>query len=526
MFDRLSSLYKTAGEKQILLLLVAVAFVLRLYAVLAAQGIAIDSAAYGFMARDFLEGNIRKGLSTPFHPFYPLLISLLSFDSAHVEMAGRFISLLFGTLTLIPLYYFIKKTWGEKEAMLTGLFYSFHPYLVAYSGMMLSEATYWGLLTLSIFLFWMGLAKGRVFLTISSGFLLGFAYLTRPEGIGYLFVFVIWVAIHGGIRKGWIKKIVMILGLVCSVFVLAGPYMVLIHRETGRWLISKKALEAQTPYVTWIEEEQDPQNSSKFEKGQTEPGETEIALRNKPNSGTSQALTVLQNVIRYLPSTTYYYLRAYHFTLWPFFFFGLVRRRKRETRAEVFLTSLVAFHLISLATFISSTIRFSVPVVAITLVWAGAGVLELNRFLREKRIQEPAGWVTLLILLVLIIQLPETLRPERRHRAHQKEIGLWLKHHTQEGAVIMSNSPQEAFYANRKFISLPHDSPGYGIPIRSYREVLAFAKKKNVAYIVVNNNTKEFNRAFVEAIRPEDLREFYRYVDEEGHVTLVYQVVY
>jgi len=90
----------------------------------------------------------------------------------------------------------------------------------------------------------------------------------------------------------------------------------------------------------------------------------------------------------------------------------------------------------------------------------------------------------------------------------------------------MSNSPQEAFYANRKFISLPHDSPTYGIPIRSYREVLTFAKKKNVAYIVVNNNTKEFNRAFVEGIHPEDLRECYRYVDEEERVTLVYQVVY
>lgn len=93
MVNKTILFFKTLNEKQILLLLLGMAFGLRLYAVLMAKGIAYDSASYGFMARNFLDGDFIKGLSYPFHPLYPFLISLVSFDSAHVEIAGRLISL-------------------------------------------------------------------------------------------------------------------------------------------------------------------------------------------------------------------------------------------------------------------------------------------------------------------------------------------------------------------------------------------------------------------------------------------------
>jgi 4-amino-4-deoxy-L-arabinose transferase-like glycosyltransferase len=526
MVNRLILFYKQLSERQRLLLLLVVAFGLRLYAVLAAKGIANDGACYGFMARDFLEGDFSKGLSTPFHPFYPLLISLISFDSTHVEMAGRLISFLFGTLTLIPLYYFVKETWGEKEAMWMGLFYSFHPYLVTYSGMMLSEATYWGVLTLSVFLFWMGLVKGRVFLSIVSGFFLGFAYLTRPEGIGYLFVFVVWAVIYGGIRKTWLKKVGIIIGLLCSVLVLSGPYMLFIHNETGRWLISKKALEAQTPYVIWIEGKQNPPNSANLQRGEAEPADTEVVPKNEPVQRRFHLPVPLHNVIRYLPFTTYHYLRAYHFMLWPFLFFGLIRRRKGKTRVELFLASLVIFHLVSLATFIPSMIRFSVPVVALSLAWAGAGVLELNRLLTKRGILEPVKWISLLILLVLIVQLPQSLRPERRHREDQKKTGVWLKQNTPEGAIIMSNSPQEAFYADREFIALPARTSVPQSPGTVYRGVMDFARKNRVGYILVNGNTRDHNPDFFESIRSTELTERYKHIDQSGNSTIVYEMVY
>src|SRR4030042_832106 len=173
MVNKFFHFIKALNEKQTLLFLIGIAFILRLYAVLMAQGIAYDSAAYGFMARDFLKGQFTKGLSIAGHPLYPLLNSLFSMDTAHVEITGRLLSLFFGTLTIIPLFYLVKEAIGQKGAIFSALFYTFHPYLVTYSGMMLTEATYWGLLVLSVYFFWTGLKYEKVWRIAFSGSFLG-----------------------------------------------------------------------------------------------------------------------------------------------------------------------------------------------------------------------------------------------------------------------------------------------------------------------------------------------------------------
>jgi hypothetical protein len=495
------------SERQRLLLLLAVAFSLRLYAVLMAKGIANDGAYYGFMARDFLEGNFAKGLSQPFHPFYPLLIYLVSPDTALVETAGRFLSLFFGTLTLIPLYYLVKEAVGEKEAVLAGLFYSLHPYLVRYSGMLLSEATYWGLLTLSIYLFWIGLKGRKTFELLASGAFLGMAYLTRPEGLGYLIVFLIWVAIYGGIPGRWFRKIVWVGGLVVIFLLFFLPYVLYIHQETGRWLISKKAVKAQTRYL----------NLSKDTGEQEKARATRKGFRIPPR---------LRRIIHNLPFTAYAYLRAYHVTLWIFLFLGLIRTMRHRGKGELFLASMVLLHLVSLAALGPSTVRFSVPVVAFSLFWAGVGVGELVRLLQWLKIQRPVKWVAFLVIAVILVQLPQAVRPERAHREEQRKTGIWLRKNTPEGTIIMSNSPQETFYADRELIPLPAHRSIPEIPGAVYKEVMDFARKNRVRYILVDGNTKDHNPDFFESIRSTELKERYRYVDQSGNSTIVYEMVY
>ena len=140
MVNRIILFSKGLSERQLLLLLIGITFVLRLYAVLMAQGIANDSAAYGFIARDFLKGDFIKGLSfSAAPPLYPFLIFLFSPDTSHVEIVGRFISLFSEPLLSSHSLFPVKKAIGQREAIFTALFYSFHPYLVTYSGMLLTE---------------------------------------------------------------------------------------------------------------------------------------------------------------------------------------------------------------------------------------------------------------------------------------------------------------------------------------------------------------------------------------------------
>ncbi len=508
MINKFIYFFKTLDEKQVVLLLVGISFGLRLYAVLMAQGIANDSAAYGFMARDFLKGHFIKGLSSPGHPFFPFLIFLFSPDTTHVEITGRLISLFFGTLTIIPLFYLVKEAIGKKEAIFSALLYAFHPYLVTYSGMLLTEATYWGFLILSVYFFWIGLKKEKVWRIALSGCFLGLAYLTRPEGMGYVLVYLIWIIVDGGLKKKWLKRFVPIGVLVLSVFIFVIPYVLYIHRETGQWLISKKGLGTQAQFL---------------KKGVEEVNPSKGIEPDKPVKKNFRIQKITQKVVHFLPFVIYHYLRAYHFSLWLFLFFGLIRVRGRVIAFELFLASLVLFHLFSLSTFVPSTIRFSVPVIPLSLFWAGQGILEIKRYLEKIRISNPEKVTALFIMVVILSQLPQSLTPERRSRADQKKVGLWLKQNTPQDAIIMSNSPIEAFYADREFTMLPEGIPTPGNPGKSYNEIIHDAKTRGVRYILVNRHTHEMNPGFIESIQSTDLKEIFIRADR---TSIIYEVIY
>jgi 4-amino-4-deoxy-L-arabinose transferase-like glycosyltransferase len=408
----------------------------------------------------------------------------------------------------------VKKTIGQKEAIFSALFYTFHPYLVTYSGMMLTEATYWGLLVLSVYFFWTGLKRDKVWRMALSGFFLGLAYLTRPEGIGYILVYLVWITVDGFLKRRWFKTLVSIGALVSSMFIFGIPYVIYVHQETGQWLISKKAVEAQ---------------SQLFKKGGEEITPLKGVEQSNPEKKNSKITWITRNIVYHFPSVAYHYLRAYHFSLWLILFFGLIRVRREGIAYELFLASLVLFHLLSLSTFLPSTIRFSVPVIPLSLFWAGAGVLEMKRYLEKIRTASPENAIFLIIAVVILVQLPQSLTPERRHRAEQKNVGLWLKQNTPPDAVIMSNSPQETFYADREFIMLPKGGAPPGDPRKSFDEMIRYAKSKGVRYILINKNTQETNPGFIDAIQskeliqPKDLKELFRKADQE---LIVYEVIY
>jgi hypothetical protein len=341
-----------------------------------------------------------------------------------------------------------------------------------------------------------------------SGCFLGLAYLTRPEGIGYIFVYLIWVVVDGGLTRHWLKKLIFVGVLILSVFIFVIPYVLYIHQETGQWLMSKKAVKMQSQFLKKSTEKVDPSKGIE---------------QNKPIKKNFRILMIAHNIVQYLPFVTYHYLRVYHFSLWLFLFFGLIRVRRKAIAYELFLASLVLFHLLSLSTFLPSTIRFAVPVVPLSLFWAGTGILEMKRILEKIKISNPEKAIFLFVILVILIQLPQSLTPERRHRVGQKEVGLWLKQNTPPDAIIMSNSPQETFYADREFMMLPLGISMHRHHGKSYNEIIHYAKAKGVRYILVNKNTHETNPGFMKSIPSADLREVYRKADQ---ALVIYEVIH
>jgi hypothetical protein len=190
---------------------------------------------------------------------------------------------------------------------------------------------------------------------------------------------------------------------------------------------------------------------------------------------------------------------------------------------ELFIASLVLFHLVSLSTFVPSTIRFAVPVIPLSLLWAGTGLLEMKRYLEKIKGANAEKVIFLLVVLVILSQLPQSLKPERSFRAGQKKVGLWLEQNTPQDAIIMSNSPIEAFYADREFTMLPQGISTPGNPGRTYNEIINYAKAIGVRYILVNRHTHEMNPGFIESIQSTDLKEIFIRADR---TSIIYEVIY
>ena len=90
----------------------------------------------------------------------------------------------------------------------------------------------------------------------------------------------------------------------------------------------------------------------------------------------------------------------------------------------------------------------------------------------------------------------------------------------------MSNSPIETFYAERAFVALPSEKPGNPRnPRRSYDEVIEFARKKGIRYILIDQNTQELNPDFIASIRKEDLKECYKHEKKDGDWIILYEVM-
>ena len=228
-----------------LLLILLLAFTLRLLSARFLMG-AIDSegAEYARIAENLLNGNGYVGLTGQgkelmFPPLFPLLIAAVSLLTHQSELAGRLISVIMGTLLVLPIYFITLHLYNRKVAHIAALLAACHPLLVGFASTVYSETiymtfvlsgAYWGLRCLSG-----ETARGFV---LAGGFF-GLAYLTRQEAVLYAFL-TIAVLVGGTVvtNRRQIRQVVLHSCLLLSTFlVLAAPYVVWLSAETGqfRW---------------------------------------------------------------------------------------------------------------------------------------------------------------------------------------------------------------------------------------------------------------------------------------------------
>ncbi len=493
---------------KILLLLLAFAFVFRLLFVLSPGVIHNDGTEYVRHAKELALGNWSAGKSPP---LFPALIAGFQVITRNFEMAGIWVSVIFGTLLILPLFYLGRAVFNETVGILSALFGAFHPFLYSSSGAVLTESSYHFLFAASVLFGWYAFTKARFSYLLLFSFSTTLAYLTRPEAIGIPVVFSVWTLFTNppsGERR-FVNRVGIILIAGISFLAFSFPYLYQIRKDTGTWGISKKAAIS----IGSLSSEEAAPSLETLRKSK---GITLSSLMKHP-------LAVIGKVGAGIVVSLYRFFYSYH----PAFFIlgvvGWVFLLKRENayrrKGNFFLLAHLIFYFALVFPFFFITKRYTSQMVSISIPWAAFGFLESTEWLHRrwaKGVPLKKFSVLLAVFLLAGLFTQGIVTHAREHRTLRKEAGLWMKDHLPRESRIMSRLPQEAFYA---------DLPWILFPKKNYEEVLAVARCNGVQYLIVDEDIEQESPGFLREMKKEDLV-FLKDFETEKRRMAIFKIVY
>jgi len=495
----------------ILILLLFIAFALRLVLLLQPEVIHNDGTDYISHAKEVLAGNWMGGRSGP---VYPALIALAYTTLIrNYELAGILVSVIFGTLLVLPVFYLGKEIFSEKVGVLSGLLVAVQRFLYTPSGSVLTESTYHFFIATLVLFGWRAFRQGKFHHVLLFSFFTSLAYLTRPEGIGFLFVFFIWaLLINPPERKrGWKKRAGMILLAIFCFLLFSSPYLIHLRNELGRWQISKKVF---LSTESLSEEEQ-----ASMKAGGIKEKINLRALAKKP-------LTLLGKIGGGLLKSFIGFFQVLNPILFFLTLLGWVKIFKMKSsftfKANFYILSHHVFFFAFVLPLYWIERRYVSQMVSFSIPWAALGCLEVAGWLPRWIGKEPLRKKVSLILLLLLlggIFVHGRVTSTRDIRVIRRETGLWMKEHMPKGAKMMSRFPQEAFYAEMPWVPI-------GVHIRSYEEILREARSKEVRYLILDETIEKNSPSFSEKIKEEDLILLKEFRNHKGRRMVVYEIIY
>jgi hypothetical protein len=474
-----------------LLILFGLAFVVRLYLAFHTYVIANDGAFYVKLAQLISIGKVGEAIHLHFFSLFPFLIALFQRVFLDWESSGQMVSVLFGSLAIIPFYFLTKDLFSRSIALISSILFVFHPYLVRFSAEVIKEPTFWFFSLTALWFGWMAVTRKKNWLFALTSLWAMAACLLRIEGIFILAIIAVWIFLRDikSIRSNYKQRILNTSVLFLTVLIIVSPAMLYIRGKAGSRNLARTDLISEMVHGDFTMQEIK-KNLDRIEFKSKESGSQadleEIRLRGFLTLAKDHRMAII-----WLDAISKFFKVIHPVLIIPLFF-GVFRRRKIEYRKEeeLFLLSVLAIFFLLLVRY--GTIRayigtrhMIIPALA-CFPWVGAGVSELgyrirNIFSPEKPNNKGniflrnSGWF-LMVLIVLLV-LPKTLASQRAEKIPIKEAGIWIKKHGPKDAVIMAQDDlaRIAFYANATFLNMPRD-----------QNPLAYAREKRVNFIAVN----------------------------------------
>ncbi|MCI0516053.1 glycosyltransferase family 39 protein [candidate division KSB1 bacterium] len=507
-----------------------------------------------------------NGLAQVLHPYwsplYPLAVSLTSYVIPNFEFAGLFVQIASSCLIILPLFFFVRHHFTPQIAWGTALLVAFFTFAARYSVRAETEFLYSFMALAGILLGWHSLKQLKIIPALGTGICFGLAYLTRPEGIGFVLIF-------SGISLAvmfyqWRSRPLFLarLGTLCLTLIaflaVAFPYIYYLHEVTGVWTISIKGAVNQQGemYVA---------NMSQYHEDPFRclTPDDKILLEDEVyHTGNFMRIAINrpQPVVNISPFTfikklaeNYYDLLtrdlAQALTLVGVLLLGLGLFATSWSRSKIllnlYLLSFIGGFWFGLIPAFHITLRYFIPLMPLAFIWMAAGGVHLIRWFQTTLTELfkswprwlPVSWVS--ALLVIFFVLGGSILPELGKRLsaspnaidvwapalEQKKAGLWLQAHGVKSPIIMAYNHAVSFYAGNYQIR-----ESVEIPENKLDRILNYARYRKVNYLVLDDRYRQYypllEHLYTEQDIPADLKLIYFDKARNGLRTWIYEIQY
>jgi 4-amino-4-deoxy-L-arabinose transferase-like glycosyltransferase len=211
------------------------------------EGVYYARIAENLIAGRGYVGAREAGKQLLYPPLYPVLIACIAEFVRNSELAGRIVSVVCGSLWVIPLMFITRSVFDETAAVIAGMIAAFGPPMIAISGTVQSEPAYLVFQATGIFFalqMWPNLSRWNSYL---AGISFGVAYLARPEAAIYVALTALFILLSG--RKGLRFRAVARLAFAFGITIL--PYVTWLSIQTGSPRLEAKSVSNYVEATGW-----------------------------------------------------------------------------------------------------------------------------------------------------------------------------------------------------------------------------------------------------------------------------------
>jgi 4-amino-4-deoxy-L-arabinose transferase-like glycosyltransferase len=513
------------------------------YALIAEESVVNgDGMYYTILGERLVEGDVWNGVSAYWSPVYSLLTGVATLVSDR-EFAGRWISLLAGSMLLIPTFLLIRDIFGEIAARVSVVFLVFHPFLVLASGWVMTESLYTLMFMTALFAGWRALTFCSARSFVITGILWGLSFLTKPEALGYVVAVVVFSAVFLWFKSTSPRQISTgLFSLVSGFLILALPYVFFLYQKTGEWTLSQK-IAVNFPAVDFEGELLELAPSGMLtmkdriwgDDYQTEYSIADSPRTTEPRSDSHNLISDFLILSSKASTLLWKQFRTYFPALIPIplalvALAGFLRgpwsrdRVSKEAYLSLFLLSTLLGYAAS-----AVELRYLFPIIPVLMGWVANGISvlttplqsALQRFVGTRWAFSAPGLSLVLAIILLgpfipiygsIFKTAEIADVPFEERA----AGLWIMRNAQRtDRIVMSSHITPAFYARASHLYLPDEDLG---------TVIEYASRRGVDYLVISsrrlNETPDFDSRSI-TMHPQ-LELLHQVKMSENHTTYVY----